>query len=164
MRTIERLDAAEIRQTQAAWRADPEKAQRHPHLVAQWLGGDRSRVGIQGKELGVNGPGELGPMQLVLAALASCEIDVIATHAALAGLEPDDITFELDAHFDARCYMGVDGPPPGYDTIAYTVRVRASGATAAQRALLQEAIERRSPVGESLTRRVELKGTVEVTG
>lgn len=160
----EQQDGAQIRRTQRAWRDDPTLAQRRPTLTAEWIGDDRSVVKMADRELLVNGPGRFGPMQLVLAGLASCEIDVIATHAAIMGIEIDGITVELDAHFDARSYLGVDGPPSGYDRIAYTVRVSAPGITDDQRARLREALDGASPVADTLVRRVEIAPGLEVAG
>lgn len=158
----EQQDGEQLRRTQQAWRDDPSLAQRHPTLTAEWTGDDRSTVRLADKELLVNGPGRFGPMQLILAGLASCEIDVVATHAAIMGIEIDGITVELDAHFDARSYLGVDGPPPGYDRMAYTVRVSGPRITDGQRARLREALDRASPVADTIARTVKIDAALEV--
>lgn len=162
MTTLNGVDVGELSDRIAQCRVEPERAERKPHLVVEWLGGDRSRVRIANKELEVNGPGQLGPMQLVLAAFASCEIDVIATNATLMGLSIETLTIDVDAHFDVRSYLGLDGPGSGYDQIAYTVRLRAPGATEAQLRRLREAVERASPVGDTLTRNVRVETSVEL--
>jgi len=54
-------------------------------------------------------------------------------------------------------YLGLDGPEgPGYDQIAYTVRLKTAGATSDQLAELRRACERASPVGDTLRRSVAL--------
>ncbi|HET8567356.1 MAG TPA: OsmC family protein [Candidatus Limnocylindria bacterium] len=160
--TLNGVDPAELERTVSAARTDPARADRRPHLVAEWLGADRSRVRIADKALEVNGPGQLGPMQLVLAAFAACEIDVIAMHATLLGVEVEALEIELDAHFDVRSYLGLDGPPCGLDEARYVVRLRAPGITGEQLRRLEEALHRSSPVGATLARPVRLASTIEL--
>ncbi len=149
--TLNGMDETEMAAAIAEVRTDPARAERHPRLVAEWVGADRSRARISGKTLEVNGPGQMDPMQLVLAALASCEIDVIVTHATLMGVAIEALEVHVDAHFDVRTYLGLDGPPPGYDRLSLEVRLRAPGITQEQIRRLQDAIERYSPVGATLT-------------
>lgn len=100
----------------------------------------------------MNAPGTLSPMQLVVAALASCEIDVIATACSPMGVEIDELTLEATGEFDVRAYLGFsDCPPSGYERISYVARLRAPSLSDAQLARLREAVERASPVGDTLT-------------
>jgi len=160
--TLNGNDVAELRAYVAGVERDPKKAERRPALTATWTGGDRSTVTISGKTMAVNEPGTLGPMQLVLAAIASCEIDVIATQATLISVEIQELTIEMTGEFDVRSYLGISGgPPSGYDRISYTARLRAPSITQDQLARLTEAVERASPVGGTLTRSVPLHGRIE---
>jgi uncharacterized OsmC-like protein len=155
-------DVAELREYVAGIERDPAKAERRPALTATWTGGDRSKVTIAGKTMAVNEPGTLGPMQLVLAAIAGCEIDVIATHATLMGVEIEELTVEVQGEFDVRSYLGISGAPPsGYERISYTARLRAPSISDHQLARLTEAVERASPVGDTLVRSVPLVGRIE---
>lgn len=160
MSTLNGMDPAEITAVIAEARAQPARAERHPHLVAEWLGGDRSRARISDKTLDVNGPGHMDSMQLVLAAIASCEIELITTHATLMGLEIEALEVHVDAHFDVSTYLGLDGPPPGYDRLTLDVRLRAPGITSDQIRRLTDAVERLSPVGASLTRAVPVEAHI----
>ena len=160
MSTLNGMDPADIAGAIAEARADPARAERHPHLIAEWTGGDRSRVRIDDKTLEVSGPGHLDPMQLVLAAIAGCEIDVIATHATLMGLAIESLEIHVDAHFDVRTYMGLEGPPPGYDRLTLDVRLRAPGITPEQIQRLQDVVERVSPVGASLGHAVPMEARI----
>jgi uncharacterized OsmC-like protein len=111
----------------------------------------------------VNAPGTLGPMKLLLASLAACEIDVVAMHAALIGVKIEHLSIEASGHFNVRSYLGLGGTPgSGYDRIDYTVRLKAPGVSEEQLAVLREALERSSPVGDSLLRAVTMRTTIEV--
>lgn len=162
MSTLNGMDPAHIAAVIAEARADPARAELHPHLVAEWTGGDRSRVTISDKTLEVSGPGRMDPMQLVLAALASCEIELIATHATLMGVAIESLEVHVDGHFDVRTYLGLDGPPPGYDRLSLEVRLRAPGITQEQIRALQNAIERYSPVGATLTHAVPVEAHIRI--
>ena len=160
MGTLNGRDPAEIAAAIAEVRADPARAERYPHLVAEWTGGDRSRVQIDGKTLDVNGPGRMDPMQLVLAALASCQIELVTTHATLMGLQIESLEVAVDAHFDVSSYLGLGGPPPGYDRLVLDVRLRAPGITPEQTRRLQDAVERGSPVGASLGHAIPMEARI----
>jgi len=137
---------------------DPTKAERNPALVAHWVGGSRSRVGCKDKVVHIGGDDELNPMQMLLATLAACDVDVVAMHASLLGLNIESLSVEASGHFNVQSYFGLDGAPgSGYDAIAYTVRLSVPGATAEQISHLRERCERSSPVGDSLTRAIALK-------
>ena len=160
MSTLNGMDPAEIAAAIAEARADPARAERHPHLVAEWTGGDRSRVRISDKTLEVSGPGQLDPMQLVLAAIASCEIELIATHAMLMGLAIETLEVHVDAHFDVSTYLGLEGPHPGYDRLVLEVRLRAPGITPEQVRRLEDAVERLSPVGATLGHAIPMEARI----
>lgn len=162
MSMLNGMDPAEIAAMIAEARAEPARAEQSPHLVAEWVGGVRSRARIQGKTLDVSGAGEMDPMQLVLAALATCEIDVIATHATLMGLAIESLEIHADAHFDVSTYLGLEGPPPGYDRLTLDVRLRAPGITTDQVRRLEDAIERLSPVGASLAHGVPIEARIRI--
>ncbi|OGT28601.1 MAG: hypothetical protein A2Z17_03705 [Gammaproteobacteria bacterium RBG_16_66_13] len=137
---------------------DSTKADRNPTLIAHWVGGSRSRVEFKDKVVHIGGDDELNPMQMFLATLAACDVDLVAMHASFLGLHIESLTVEATGHFNVQSYLGLDGAPgSGYDAIAYTVRLSAPGVTPEQIAILRERCERSSPVGDSLTRAIPLK-------
>jgi len=139
-------------------RQDPTKADRHPVLLAHWVGGSRSRVEFKDKIVHIGGDDELNPMQMLLATLGACDVDLVAMHASLLGLKIESLSVEAKGHFNARAYLGLEGAPgSGYDAISYTVRLSVPGATPAQITHLRERCERSSPVGDSLARAIPLK-------
>lgn len=139
-------------------RHDPAKADRNPTLVAHWVGGARSRVEFMDKVVHIGGDDELNPMQMLLATLAACDVDLIAMHASFLGLEITSLSVEASGHFNVQSYLGLEGKPAsGYDSISYTVHLSVQGATAEQIAYLRERCERSSPVGDSLANVIPLK-------
>ncbi len=150
-------DLATLTQFIEAARLDPARADRNPKLTAHWVGGSRSRVECEGKLMYIGGDNELNPMRVLLAALAAGDVDVVATHAALMGLEIETLSVEVDGHFNVCAYLGLPATSgPGYDAVAYTIHARISGATPAQMAELKRRVEYGSPVGDSLARAIPL--------
>lgn len=135
----------------------PEKADRNPALVAHWESGSRSRIEFKGMTVHLGGDGEFNAMQMFLATLAACDVDLIAMHASFLGLKIESLSVEATGHFNVRSYLGLDGAPgSGYDSISYTVRISVPGATPEQIAYLRERCERSSPVGDSMSRAIPL--------
>lgn len=151
-------DAERLRAYVDAVRREPGKAERNPALTATWVGGRRARVELQGKVVHVGGDDEYSAMQLLLASLAACDVEVVTTHATLLGIPIRSLQIEARGHFTVQRLFGISpAPAPGYDDIFYTVRLDAPAATPEQRAILKEMCERVSPVGDSLGRSIPLR-------
>jgi len=160
---INGVNVQEVRNFRDAAQAEPSRADRDPVVTAEWQGGDRSVVRSGDASIEVNAPGTLGPMKLLLASLVACEIDVVAMHAALIGVKIEHLAVQATGHFNVRSYLGLGGTPgSGYDRIDYTVRLRAAGVSDEQIAVLREALERSSPVGDSLSRAVTMRANIEM--
>lgn len=111
----------------------------------------RSRVEFGDKVAHLGGDDDFNAMQMLLAALAACDVDLVAMHASFLGIPVESLAVEATGHFNVRSYLGLEGAPgSGYDHISYTVRISAPGATPEQIAYLSERCERSSPVGDSL--------------
>ena len=161
MTVINGVDVDELAGLKEIVAADAEQARSGPRVTARWLGGDASRVECGPAAVELGGEGNLNPMQALLASLAACEVDVIATHAALIGVRIDALEVEAAGQFDLRSYLGVDDAPgSGYDEVTYRARIRAPEATPQQLAHLRERCERCSPVGDTLARSVPV--TIEL--
>ncbi|MET3706501.1 OsmC family protein [Pseudarthrobacter sp. S6] len=104
----------------------------------------------------IGGDGDFNAMQAVLAALAACDVDLVALHAALLGLEVKDLRVEATGHFNVQAYLGLEAPGSGYTGISYRIILDSPGASNEQIRLLRERIERSSPVGDSLGRSIPL--------
>jgi len=137
---------------------DPTKGDHNPSLVAHWIGGSRSRVELKDKVVHLGGHGEFNSMQMLLATLAACDVDLMAIHAAFLGLKIESLSVEATGHFNLQSYLGLDGAPASaYDAISYVVRLSVPDATPEQIAYLRERCERSSPVRDSLARAIPLK-------
>lgn len=143
-------------------RTDPLKTERNPTMVARWVGESRSRAEFGDVVTHLGGEGELNPMQALLASLAACDVDLIAMHASLLGIQIESLSVEATGHFNVRRYLGLDASTgPGYDRIHYTVRIHAPDATPEQFTRLREMCERASPVGDTLSRAISLTMELE---
>lgn len=109
----------------------------------------------------LGGDGDFNAMQALLGALAACDVDLLAMHAALLGLEVKDLRVEASGHFNVQAYLGLEAPGSGYTGISYRIILNAPDASDEQIRSLRERIERSSPVGDSLGRSIPL--TIEFT-
>jgi len=126
-------------------------------VVAHWDGKSASRIEFEDKVAHIGGRDELNPMQFALAALAACDVDLVAMHATMMGIEVRDLRVEASGHFNVQSFMGVENTPgSGYDEIAYRVILDAPDATSEQLAYLAERCELSSPVGDTLARSVKM--------
>jgi len=155
---INGVNVAELLEFKNMCKQDSGKAERNPVLVAHWVGGSRSRVEFKDKVVHLGGDAELNPMQMFLATLAACDVDLVAMHASFLGLKIENLSVEATGHFNVQSYLGLEGAPgSGYDAIGYIVRLSVPGATLEQITHLRERCERSSPVGDSLARAIPLK-------
>jgi uncharacterized OsmC-like protein len=138
-------------------REDPTHADRNPTVVAEWTGGDQSRIKMDDIETYLGGEEYLNPMKMLLACLAACDVDLIAMHASFLGLKIENLSVEASGQFNVQSYLGFENAPgSGYDRIAYTIRINAPNATQEQIDYLIERCERSSPVSDSLSRTIPL--------
>ena len=152
------IDVNELLQFRETVNHDPTRADRSPTLVAHWVGGSRSRVEFGDVVTLMGGDTELNPMQMHLASLAACDVDLVAMHASFLGLKIESLSVEATGYFNVQAYLGLEHVPgSGYGTITYTVRIRVPGAKPEQIEFLRERCEKSSPVGDSLARPVALK-------
>lgn len=161
MAVINGVDVNKIIQTKEQAQKDPSVTEREPKIVAKWLGGSKARVEFGDVTSEIGGDGNLNAMQTFLASLAACDIDLVATHAALIGLTIEELWIEVSGRFNSRAYYGIEGASgAGYNSIAYTIHLKAPKATSKQIKYLKERCERSSPVGDSLGKAIPL--TLEV--
>ena len=155
---INGVNVTEMLEFKNKCKQDSTKADRNPVLVAHWVGGSRSRVEFKGMVVHLGGDDELNPMQMFLASLAACDVDLVAMHASFLGLKIESLSVEVTGHFNVQAYLGLEGAAgSGYDGISYTVRLSAPSVTPEQIVYLRERCERCSPVGDSLARSIPLK-------
>ena len=103
-------------------------------------------------------PGVLGR-----GALASCLVISIAAWAARLGVPIAALEVEVQADFDARGELGVNGVPPGYKEVRYLVAIE-SPAPRAQLDELLRLAERHSPYLDVFGRAMALRRGLRLNG
>jgi uncharacterized OsmC-like protein len=155
---INGINVAKMQEFKKMCGQDPTNADHNPTLVGHWIGGSRSRVEFKDKVLNVGGPGNFDAMQLLLASLVGCDVDLIVVHASLLGLKVESLSVEVTGHFNLQAYLGLQAASgSGYDSVSYTVRLSVPGATPEQVAYLRERCERSSPVADTLARAIPVQ-------
>ncbi len=160
-KTINLNHGIDVRPLQAfieSVRKDPSNADRNPTVLAEWVGGDQSKITMDGIQTYLGGEGYLNPMKMLLACFAASDVDVVAMHASFLGIKIESLSIEASGHFNVQSYLGIeDTPGSGYDQIAYTIRLHAPAATPEQIEHLIKQCELGSPVGDTLGRSVPMK-------
>ena len=157
MAVINGVDVDKMKQTKEDIIKDSSLSERQPSVTAQWQGGSLATIKAGDMTAQIGGDSNPTAMQMLLASLAACEVDLIAAHAALAGITLDELSVEATGHFNRSAYYGVeDAPGAGYDRIDYIVHVKAPGITQQQIGQLKQVCERFSPVGDSLSKSIPL--------
>ena len=159
MTTKNGIEVEELKGYVERIRQDRSVADRHPVVTAQWEGQTRARVDADGrKSFSLGGDDDFSAMQAVLGALAACDVEVVATHATLIGLEIQDLRVEATGNFNIASLLGIDSPTDAaYEQISYKVILGAPDASQEQIEVLRRACEQASPVGDSLRKAIPLR-------
>jgi hypothetical protein len=159
-RVINGIDVAELADYTESCRIEPARADRNPRVTARWVGGGRAEVtsSLGGPPVYMGGPDDPSALGMLLRSLAACDVEVVATKAASLGVEIEELAIEAQGYANIGRYLGLDSPiGPGYQRIAYTVRLRTKGATPAQLEEIRRACLEGSPVGDTVERALELE-------
>ena len=97
------------------------------------------------------------PGWLLRAAIASCDATLLAMRAARQGIELDSIEVTVDAMSDGRGMFLDEGISPGSSEIRIQFDVRAQNATREQIEELVHWVTTHAPVGNDISRPVDLK-------
>jgi len=105
------------------------------------------------------GLGGVDAAETMLAAFAGCITSGIAANAALFDVSIEGLSVEMEADIDFRGLLGHDKTVPnGFTDIRYTVTIQSPAPTErVQRC--KETIDRKSPVGDTLARPVNITST-----
>ena len=135
--------------------------------LSEWYaGGNRMTPPPRRFTIMVDEPPDLGggdgapfPIEVVLAALAGCVTNATATNAALFEVPIDGIEMELEAHMDARGFLGHDkSVRNGITDINYTMTIQSPAAEDKVRRC-KETIDRKSAVRDTLAHPVNITST-----
>ena len=147
-----------ISATQEKYRLNPTEALASFHSNSKLVDGFRSDVIIRDHHVVVDEPPQLGggdagpnPIELLLAALGTCQEITYKAYAAAMGIDIARVSVELEGDIDLRGFFGVDATVrAGYQKIRGTVHIE----SAASREALQKlkaAVDLHCPLLDMLT-------------
>lgn len=132
--------------------------------------GFATRARIRQFSFSVDEPPQLGgtdtgpnPVELVLAALGTCQEIVYATYARLHDIPIESIAIRVSGDLDLRGFLGAAEVPAGYRAIDFDVAIQ-STAPAEEVARLIETVNRRCPVLDILQRGLPVAGHYALNG
>jgi uncharacterized OsmC-like protein len=130
----------------------------------------RTSVRIREFALDVDEPPLIGgadtgptPVELVLAALGTCQEIVYATYARVLGIPLDGVDVSAEGRLDLRGFFGVADVAPGFQDVRFTVDI-ASAAPAEEIARLVETVNAHCPVLDILQQPVAVQGEFRLNG
>lgn len=123
-----------IGETQSRFQAEPESAVMTFESGSRLQEGLRSEAAMRGHTVVVDEPEALGgtdagpnPVELILAALGTCQEITYRAYATALGIPLDQISVELTGTIDLKGFFAVDDAVrPGYQGISGTVHLRSS--------------------------------------
>ena len=157
--------------TQSALREDPAQAAAVFVASTRQIDGLRSEASVRDFRLTVDEPAQLGgrdagpnPVELVLAALGTCQEITYRLYADTLGIPLDGVAVEIEGRLDLRGFFAVDdGVRPGYRDIRAKVTID-SPASADDIQRLKAIVDRHCPVLDILRNvtpvRLDLEHTV----
>lgn len=158
-----------IADTQSKFKANPQSAQTTFTSSSMLQDGLCSEAHMRQHTLTVDEPESLGgtdagpnPVELILAALGSCQEITYRAYATALGIPLERVSVQLAGEIDLRGFFGVDNTVwPGYHKIHGTVTLE-SDASQEQLQQLQAAVNAHCPVLDILSRPVDVELAVDV--
>lgn len=156
--------------TQADLRANPDHAEAIFSADSRQIEGLRSETKIRQFSVTVDEPPSLGgtdtgpnPVELVLAALATCQEITYRAYATALGIPLESVSVKLQGSLDLRGFFAVkDDVRPGFNDVRGVVNIKSS-ATAADLARLKEVVDAHCPVLDILRAPVPVDLKLEPT-
>jgi uncharacterized OsmC-like protein len=142
-----------IEETQSKFKAEPESAVATFESQSALQEGFRSEVAVREHKLVVDEPLQLGggdagpnPVELVLAALGTCQEITYRAYATVLGIPLERVSVNLTGTIDLKGFFAVDDTVrPGYQMVTGTVRLE-STASDEQLEMLRNAVNAHCPV------------------
>jgi putative redox protein len=103
------------------------------------------------------------PVELVLAALGTCQEIVYATYARILGVPLNGVTIRTEGRLDLRGFFGVAEVPAGFQDVSFAVDID-SPATPEDVARLVSAVNAHCPVLDILRQPVAVAGSYRQNG
>ncbi len=151
---------------------DPEYGKFKYYVNTHWEGGTLCKNQIRREhKLLVDEPPAFGgtdlsasPVELILAALGSCQQIMFAALAAVRGIPLEECDITLKAKLDVRGLLGLTddkGISPGFSGINYETHIKSSAPRELIESLVKD-VESQCPVMDMLTRTVQVDGSIKV--
>ncbi len=153
---------------------DPDFGKFKYYVNTQWEGGTLCKNQIRrAHKLLVDEPPAFGgddlsasPVELVLAALGSCQQIMYAALASVRGVQLEECEVTLKASLDVRGLLGMQGQGegtiyPGFSSINYETKIKSSSPKDQLQALVED-VEKQCPVMDMLTRSVSVDGSTKI--
>lgn len=112
---------------------------------------------LGGSDLGPN------PVELVLAALGTCQEIVYATYASILGIPVEAVAVKVEGSLDPRGFFGVAEVPAGFREVSFTVDVESS-ASPEEISRLIRVVNEHCPVLDILQRPLPVSGSYAHNG
>ncbi len=101
------------------------------------------------------------PVEMLLAALGSCQEIVYRAYASIMGLKIERIEVHAKGYLDLRGLLNLADVPSGFSQVSFTARIISDEPEEKIRQLT-ELVEKHCPVMDSLMREISVSGKVEV--
>lgn len=113
---------------------------------------------LGGQDAGAN------PVELVLAALGTCQEIMYAAYASVMDIPLDGVQVKTRGYLDLHGLFGLDPDiPPGFQRVTFDVDLQSPASDAELRKLV-DMVESHCPVLDMLTRSLQVDGKVSVNG
>tara|TARA_R110002096_G_scaffold155437_7_gene319858 strand:- start:981 stop:1538 length:558 start_codon:yes stop_codon:yes gene_type:complete len=153
-------------------KSDPEFGNFKYYVNTRWEGGTLCKNQIRrAHKLLVDEPSSFGgsdlsasPVELVLAALGSCQQIMYSALASVRDIPLDECEVTLTAKLNVRGLLGISSDEkifPGFSSIKYETNISSSADESVIKKLIHD-VEEQCPVMDMLTREVKIEGTTNI--
>jgi len=106
----------------------------------------------------------MNPVELLLAALGTCQEIMYGAYAAVMGVPLDEVKVDVKGYLDLRGLFGMDeSVPSGYTGVKYETRIKSAADDETLRTLIKT-VESHCPVMDTLKRPIDVTGDVYING
>jgi len=174
------LDLAALGEVVEAIEQDAGQAQVAFNVTTRWTGQTRSETIVDGFTMGgqriarthkiiadepcelLGGDSAPNPQELLMAAFNACITVGYVAGAALQGITLESLEIRTRGELDLRGFLGLcEEVPPGYETIAYEVRITGDGSLE-QFEEIHRTVMKTSPNYFNISRPIRVDATLQV--
>jgi len=174
------LDLAALGEVVEAIEQDPRQAQVGFDVVTRWTGQTRSETTVSGFTMAgeritrthkiiadepcelLGGDSAPNPQELLMAAFNACITVGYVAGASLKGITLEALEIRTRGELDLRGFLGLsDEVPPGYESIAYDVRIKGDGSPE-QFEEIHQTVMKTSPNYFNISRPIRVNGSLTV--